>query len=797
MHFEIPLSVEQEGLFPSHPAFFPTTMRHPGKLAAPAAFLALCAFAAAMFFPALFEGKILAPLDITSRMLPPWNENANGAKAHNHNPSDAVTQYLPYRLFAEKSLKEDGYIGWNPYEMGGYSLAANTMALPGSWTTQLHRFLPFKDAWNLGILAEFLIAGSGMLVFLRERKLSWLPCLIGAAAYMANSQFTIWIYHRWALGSFCWLPWVLWSAGGGFDWKSLGIRQFLLPFFLALALLGGSLQHVAFVFIACGCVFAGGISNWKSIHSIRTPFVGWTLAFSLATAMTAFSLIPQASAYYTNISIGHVRGGIGYPFGISQVLYNIVLIPVQIWPWLVGVPQTIDGFKLLKSGFMDVAYLGSIPMILAIAGVFVKSMPRQAKWLVLAGLLIPLTPLYGPLYHRVQLLFLLGGAWMVAEMVAKLPALVSGRMIRGFSIAVLLMGAALFVGACLPDKIRNSIEDQVVAKAVVASDASQFGADKAWIEQRARRWTARFSLTNLSTAWIYGLLVFGTTGLVLSSQKNPAAIKWGNIMILGATSLELFTLFQTWTTFSDPRDLFPPHPAIEMVREAAGPHRVLQASPNQPFAEIFATPNLLASYGIHSVDAYESIHYRSTWVTLVNEPAETCLTLAGVGVSVQPTTLPLQDGTSSWPVVGSSGRYVIRKNPDVPATLSAGTGPIPDSPTGILAALKTSVPVTPALQTMNRWNFALPKDSTWIRIAQNWHEGWFWRVSGHNWTPCKKGADGACWIQPPSSGSGQIEVQFFPRPHWLSLISFGSALVWLVLLASIHFLKPRPAQPSV
>lgn len=386
---------------------------------------------------------------------------------------------------------------------------------------------------------------------------------------------------------------------------------------------------------------------------------------------------------------------------------------------------------------------------------------------------------------------------MAAEMVEKLPTLVSGRMIRGFSVAVVLMGAALFAGTCLPNKIRTSIENQVVAKALVASDASQFGADKAWIEQRARRWTARFSLIDPHTAWIYGLLVVGTAGLMLSSQKKPAAIRWGNIAILGATSLELFTLFQTWTTFSDPRDLLPPHPAIEMVRDAAGSHRVLQASPDLAFADIFATPNLLASYGIPSVDAYESIQYRSIWFAVKKEPTTTCLTLAGVGVSIQPMTLPAQEGTSSWPVAGSNGGFVIRRNPDVPATLSAGTGPIPDSPTGILAALKTSVSVTPALQTMNRWNFAQPKDSTWIRIAQNWHEGWFWRVSGHDWTPCEKGVDAACWIQPPPSDGGQIEVRFFPRPHWLLLTSFGAALVWLVLLASIHFFRPRPAQASV
>ena len=771
----------------------PVSRKPPALIAA----LTLIVFTGAMFFPALFEGRIIAPLDITSRMLAPWKEDANSAKPHNHYPTDAVTQYLPYRIFAEKSLREDGFIGWNPYEMGGYNLAGNTMALPGSWTMQLHRFLTFKDAWNLGIITEWLIAGVGMWIFLRSRKLLWLPCLIGSAAYMANSQFTIWIYHRWALGSFCWLPWVLWAAAEDLSWRTPTTRQLMLPCFLALALLGSSLQHMAFVFLACGCLFAGGIRSWKSVHQNRVPFLCWALAFSLAAVMAAFSLIPQASAYFSNNSIGHARGGIGYPSGVSQIISHMVLIPVQIWPWLAGDPQTLDGFKLLKSNFMDLAYLGTIPMVLAIAGVFVKSMPRQAKWLILAGLLIPLTPLVGPLYHRIQLLFLLGGAWMAAEMVAKLPEITWARLIRGFVIGVLLMGVALFVGACLPSKVRISIENQVVAKALVASNNSQFGADQAWIEQRARRWTARFSLTNPRTAWTYGLLVVGTIGLVLSSRKNPAAIKWGNVTILGATSLELITLFQTWATFSDPRDLRPPHPAIEIVRKAAGPHRVLQASPNQAFADIFATPNVLSSYEIPSVDAYESIQYRSSRVVLANEPAETRLTLAGVGVSVQPITLPLQEGTSSWPVTGSRDGYVIRENPEVPALVSAGASPIPIHPAEILAALKISVPITPALQTMNRWTFDRPKDSTWIRIAQNWHEGWSWRIPGQNWTPCLNGPDAACWIQLPLSKNPRIEVQFFPRPHWLSLMSFGSLLIWLFVLAGVQFFRIRFARQSV
>jgi hypothetical protein len=768
-------------------------MSAPRKLSAISATLAIFAFAAALFSPALFDGKILAPLDITKTLLAPWSADANGAKPQNQSPSDAVTQYLPYRIFAEKSFKEDGYIGWNPYEMGGTSLAGNTMALPGTWTMQLHRLLPFKDAWNLGIIGEFLVAGTGMLVFLRSRSLPWLACLIGAIAYMANSQFIIWIYHRWALGSFCWMPWVLWSALGTFQWKHLTIRQLLLPGFLAMALLGGSLQHMVFVFLACGCVFLGGIRSLKSAHHSWPSLIMWTSAFCIAAFFTAFSLYPQVIGYLDNIAIGHVRGGIGYEDGPLQPILSLFFIPMQIWPWLVGDPQSINGFKLIKRDYMDLAYLGTIPMLLAFIGVFRKSMPTTAKWLIVIGLVIPLTPLVGPLYHRVQLLFLLGGSWMAAEMIASISTHHLHKSSRWMTIAVAAIGLALLGGTLLPKGIKNSLENKIVTKAVSAAKSSQFGSDRAWIEGRAREWTSRFSITHPRSAWLYSLLAIGTTGLALSTRRTATRTasdisqhqgSWrttGNIMILTATALELFTLFQTWATYSVPKDFYPPHPAIEQVRNAAGPHRVLQSAEGLAFADIFATPNILAAYSIPSIDAYESIQYQSTQQLLKNSAPETVLNLAGVGLAVHPTSRPAVPGTEQWTMLTESHGYIIRKNPLVPATITAGTNPSPGTPEQILDAVKTAQPITPTHQSMNSWLFPVPESSQWVRIAQNWHQGWQWRTSQNDqWQPTQFGPDSTCWINQIPQGTKSIEVRFFPRPTWVTYTSLTAIAFWLI-----------------
>lgn len=762
-----------------------------GRLAA----ILLLLIAGTLFFPALFGGKMLAPLDITTTLIQPWAAEAGGAKPHNHNPTDAISQYIPYRLFAERSFKEDGYIGWNPYEMGGYSLAANTMALPGTWTMQLHRFLPFPTAWNLGIFAEFLIAGFGMLAFLRSRKLPWLPCLIGAVAYMLNAQFIVWIYHRWALGSFCWMPWVLWAvSGSGFE-GPVQRRLLMLPAFVALAMLGSSLQHLVFVGLACGCMAAGSFDFRRPFENLRSV-AGWTLTFLLALGMAAFTLFPQISGYLSNIEIGHVRGAIGYDLGITQPLFHTLLIPARLWPWLAGDPQTIDGWRILKSGFMELNFIGTVPMILGFVGFFFKTMPKAAKWLIAIGLVVPLTPLVGPLYHRVELLFILGACWMAAEMLAWLPTLATApRWPRFAMAAVALIGVGLLAAACLPHGVRSDLDDRVVAEALSKSSGSPFGSDKEWVESRAREWTSRLSLFHPRTAWVYGLLVLGTGGLALSVRRQAGHVRFGHWLVLSATSLELATLFHTWASFTDPASLTPPHPAVEQVRATAGPDRVVQSGEAATFATMFATPNVLASHFIASIDGYESIQYRSILTNTASLPPAQRLDLAGVGLAIQ-SPGSTQPGTETWPPVGQIGNYTLRRNPTVPAPLSSGPEPLPRDHTEIVSALTKSTPVDATLRTTNRWLLDIPADTGWLRVAQNWHPGWKWRSDGGMWKPFVNGSDAACWIDDLPRSGGSLEIRFFPREPWLDGLSFCSLAVWILLLAVSLFSHRFRAMPE-
>jgi len=737
------------------------------------------------FLPAFKDGKVVAPMDIQESFLSPWADSNQCKTPNNHFVTDAVTQYLPYRMFAEKSYQEDGYLGWNPYEMGGVSIVGNTMALPDSWTTHLHRFFSFSVAWNLGLIFEFLIAGIGMFIFLFDRKLAWSACLFGAIAFMLNSQFIVWIYHRWTVGSFCWMPWVLWASSNLFTKDGVKKRHFCLPLFLSLAILGGSLQYISFVAIVCGCLVLGRSSLTKPCRLDWRYMVQWAVLFSLVLGTVAYALVPQVQGYLTNIEIGHARGALGYKGGIQQVLLNAVAIPAQFWPWLMGDPQTLDGSKLLQLGYMSIAYFGTVPMIFAMLGLFIKDLPKAAKWMIVFGLLIPLTPLVGPLYHRVQIVFILGGCWMAAEVLNyyfRNPPL---RFYKYYAAGVGLIGLLLIGGAVLPVSLREKIEHEVVTQTLAKSSMMQFGSNQQWLTDRAIEWTSRFSILNDKTLLVYSLLVLGAVGLYLLRVKNP----WnhlGSSLLVVAVGMELGVFMYGWVSYSDQDQIKPNHPAIEKLQEITQGTRVYQGTGNNGITSSFGPPNILSSYFVPTLDAYESIQYKSVFKTLNDVPLSDKYTLSNVGYSICPKSSRPYPGTEAWRKVDDLSDFFLYENPEAIPFVISNNHKEEVSEAKILEQLRVGKKVDLLRQTMNTLLMQIPEDSQSIRIGQNWHRGWRWRIQGEGkWRGVVKGLDGACWIPSGKIKGKIVEVAFFPRPSWAVWLSLLCATVvilfiWLV-----------------
>lgn len=156
----------------------------------------------------------------------------------------------------------------------------------------------------------------------------------GAVAYLGNAQSVIWIYHRWALSAFCWLPWLFWALYRGQFAKKIQLAPAL---FLALAICNTLLIQVL-------------LTDW------------W------------------------------------------QPLLNLLSYPAMILPWIFGRLASLDLWKIWQSSLINLGWFGFLPTLLAFLAIFWKKTPLSARLLMIAGWLIPLIPLVGPLYRRVVLL---------------------------------------------------------------------------------------------------------------------------------------------------------------------------------------------------------------------------------------------------------------------------------------------------------------------------------------------------------------------------------------------------------
>ena len=69
------------------------------------------------YWPALFGGKVLLPLDNLWTM-PPWGGPPD-AVPHNNLISDMILENYPWKLILDQALRQHELPLWNPYEMAG------------------------------------------------------------------------------------------------------------------------------------------------------------------------------------------------------------------------------------------------------------------------------------------------------------------------------------------------------------------------------------------------------------------------------------------------------------------------------------------------------------------------------------------------------------------------------------------------------------------------------------------------------------------------------------------------------
>lgn len=742
------------------------------------------------FSPWWAAGRVLAPLDVMHEMLEPWRAGDDKVEVKNHFVVDAIHNYLVYRLQAEEAYRTEGAVGWSSRTYGGTPQYANTMALYFDWTMQLHRCFDFWTAWHLGLLAQVLLAAWGMLLFLRGRGIGplWAGC--GALAYAANSQFVTWLVHRWALGSFCWVPWILWAA----DLHRGGKQRLggvLVPVFLALAFLGGSLQHCAHV--ALVVVALWGEQAWRTGRSwcgqlgVLARHAGWGL---LSTGLAAMMLVPCVAAYLESSRLGlHATAHMGlYPHGPLQPLLNLLAYPLQVLPSVLGRPGTMDAMKVLGSNLFFVASFGSLAVLVGYVAIFRKETPPLARLLIVIGLLLPLTPLVKYLYQRMLTVWIAGGVFAFADFMQHASPETRKRLAKVAGRIAALGGIAWLVASVGLTLKRDLVGERLRAKFLDGSGGGAFGHFGDWVRGRLDGFVTESLLWHPQQALPLALLAASLIGLAWTAATSEGRRRAGAWLVAGALLLELTLFAGRWITWSDPAKypLFPETPEVAALREQVGRDgrvKTLIGPGATHMAETPFVPNTLAPYSIATIGGFDSIATAGMMSPV--DPSTDARELGRLGISHLIGAPAYPPEGPGWTKTWESRSMALYANAlAVPRYIGFA------EQTGADAFLRRedgaewiALKETSGLESSRR--IELPAGIRSVRIAENHADGWQFRLPGSAaWQAVSRAPDASMRLDLPAATESPttLELRFHPPLRRAGLLL--STIALLITLAS-------------
>ena len=758
------------------------------------------------FSPWWIGGKNLAPLDLLNGMMSPWRQGEETRYAKNHIVSDAVDQYLVYRMVAANSYAKEGWVGWSSLTYGGTAQYANTMALYYDWTMQLHRWFDFWTAWNLGLMAQILLAAFGMHAFLRARDINPLWSCCGALAYAANSQFITWINHRWALSTFCWVPWILLAIQ--LHRKGSRAAGFAVPILLGMSFLGGTLQHAAIVVLVIIAMWAEEVVQLRtSVDSVPTkrPHAHLLVRYSVwgigGACLAAMMFLPCADAFFTSNRLGlhtgmttNVANSV-YPQGWLQPLFNLAAYPLQVFPSLLGRCDSIDLLKLFKTELFYVCYFGSLPVIIGFTALWRTNSPTFGRILIWAGLLLPLTPLVRLLYQRLLVLFVIGAILAFTHYMQNAKREERLKLFRFLSIAVSLSVAswtALSV-VLLTQPVRLAMLRDRIAE---MGGGSSFGYFKTWLQIRADHFISDLFIWSPQQITPLFLLLVALAGLRFTASTRDGLRKAGSWLVTIAVIGEVSVFASRWVVWTDPNEhpLFPTTAESRILQEKVG-HDGRVTTVIHPTAHMAFTPfvpNTLSPYGIATISGYDSIIPNG--MILPTETPEDAMKLGRCGVTHLITWAGNLDIPSDWKPIWSSRSMDLYENPF--AVPRYGGLAETWEKSSFLANKKVAwINLNESSGLENSRLLEMPAGVQWLRIAENHAPGWEYRPVGNpTWQAVGTAEDKAMWLENPTPGQAKrIEMRYRPPLRAAGFAISGATLALLALSAVLSTFCRKPA----
>lgn len=235
----------------------------------------------------VFLGEAIGPFD-QIRQMAPWNGPAP-TQPWDVLQADGVLQFYPWREMVLKSWASGHVPLWNPYELAGTPLLANSQSAalypPHIVLGVLH--VPTAPAMTILAWLHLFWAGLGTYLLARRLGASKEGALVAGASFELSAFLLTWTGLPSVITTVSWIPWVLAGALTLFESATLK-RAVLLSAAIGMMILSGHLQFVAYGFMALVLLAIGTAGAAKRAK----PLLPISLAMIAGVMLAAPQLLP-------------------------------------------------------------------------------------------------------------------------------------------------------------------------------------------------------------------------------------------------------------------------------------------------------------------------------------------------------------------------------------------------------------------------------------------------------------------------------------------------------------------------
>lgn len=243
---------------------------------------------------AVFLSEAIGPFDHI-RQFAPWN-GPKPKDAWDVLQADGVLQFYVWRDLVFQAWGNGQVPFWNPYELAGTPLMANSQSAALYPPHILMGILHVPTALAITLLAWFHLfwAGLGTSKLVRALGGSEVGGMVAGASFALSPFVLSWTALSSVITTVCWIPWALWATDRCFRLETQRSGFIALAISVGLMILGGHLQFVAYGVGASVlyAVFRLSALREPGTASRGRSFVAIVGALCLGLAIAAPQLLP-------------------------------------------------------------------------------------------------------------------------------------------------------------------------------------------------------------------------------------------------------------------------------------------------------------------------------------------------------------------------------------------------------------------------------------------------------------------------------------------------------------------------